>query len=208
MRRTVIYYRKRKEVIFMRSITKAAKTSGLVISALMCVLGILLIVLPGFFAGVIGLVLGISVIVFGCSRLFAYFSGDPFRIALRADLVFGIMLIGLGIVFLTHPVSVMYIISLSAGIYMLADGASKLQTAMQAKRMGFRKWWVIVGMAALTGIMGFILMFDPGDLLMTMLGISLLSDGILNIITILTTAKYFRNIRSEMDIIDVEGHEK
>ena len=87
----------------MRSIAKAAKNSGLVISALMCALGILLIIIPGFFAEVIGIVLGIAVLVFGCSRLFAYFSGNPFRIALRADLAFGIMLIALGIIFLSHP---------------------------------------------------------------------------------------------------------
>ena len=51
-------------------------------------------------------------------------------------------------------------------------------------------------------------MFDPGELLMTFLGISLLSDGILNIVTIITAEKYFKNIRSDLNIIDVEGHEK
>lgn len=192
----------------MRSIAKAARNSGLIISALMCALGILLIIVPGFFAEMIGIVLGIAVLVFGCSRLFAYFSGDPFRIALRADLAFGILLIALGIIFLTHPGSAMAMISLSAGIYMLADGASKLQTAIQSKKLGYKRWWLIFALAILTGILGFVLMFDPGELLMTFLGISLLSDGILNIVTIVTAEKYFKNIRSDLNIIDVDGHEK
>lgn len=192
----------------MRSIAKAARNSGLVISALMCALGILLIIVPGFFAEIIGIVLGIAVLVFGCSRLFAYLSGSPFRIALRGDLVFGIMLIALGIIFLTHPGSVMAVVSLSAGIYMLADGASKLQTAIQSKALGYKRWWLIFALAVLTGILGFVLMFDPGELLMTCLGISLLSDGILNIVTIITAEKYFKNIRSDMNIIDVDDHEK
>ena len=118
------------------------------------------------------------------------------------------MLIALGIIFLSHPGSAMSIISLSAGIYMLADGASKLQTAIQSRRLGYKRWWLIVALAILTGILGFVLMFDPGELLMTFLGISLLSDGILNIVTIITAEKYFKNIRSDLNIIDVEGHEK
>ena len=91
---------------------------------------------------------------------------------------------------------------------MLADGASKLQTAIQSRRLGYKRWWLIVALAILTGILGFVLMFDPGELLMTFLGISLLSDGILNIVTIITAEKYFKNIRSDLNIIDVEGHEK
>ena len=192
----------------MRSFAKAAKNSGLIISALMCVLGILLIAIPGFFSEVIGIVLGVAVIVYGCSKLFSYFSGDPFRIMLRADLAAGIILIALGVIFLTHPGSVMALVSISSGIYMLADGASKIQTALQSKTLGYKRWWLILAMAILTGIMGFILMFDPGELLMTFLGISLLTDGILNIISILTISKYFRNVRSDMNIIDVDGQEK
>ncbi len=192
----------------MRSAAKAAKTSGVIVSVLMCVLGILLIAIPGFFTQVIGIVLGISVIIFGASRLFAYISGDAFRIALRADLVVGIMLISLGIVFLTHPGSVMTLVSLASGIYMLVDGASKIQTAMQSKHMGCRTWWLVLCAAILTCISGFVLMFDPGELLMTVLGISLLVDGILNLMAIIISAKYFKNVRSEINIIDVDGHEK
>lgn len=195
----------------MRSFAKAAKTSGLIISAAMCALGILLIAIPGFFTEMIGVIFGIAVIVFGCSKIFAYFSGDPFRVALRADLAGGIILIALGIILFAHPVGVMAFISIAAGIYMIADGVSRIQTAMQAKQLGYRRWWLMLAMAVLTGILGFVMMFRPGEgseVLMIMLGISLLSDGILNLITIITASKYFKNIRSDMNIIDVDGEEK
>lgn len=194
----------------MRSFAKAAKTSGLIVSALMCLFGLLLILVPGFFAELAGIIVGIAMIVFGCSKLFAYISGDPFRVALRADLGGGIILLMLGLILITHPRSFMTIISFAAGIYMISDGVSKIQTAVQSKKLGFTKWWLLLALAIITGIMGIVMLFSSeGDaIIMTFLGISLLSDGILNIMTICTASKYFENIRSDMDIIDVEGHEK
>lgn len=194
----------------MRSFAKAAKTSGLVVSALMCFFGLLLIWVPEFFAELTGIFLGIAMIVFGCSKLFAYFSGDPFRVALRADLAGGIILLMLGLILITHPASFMAIVSFAAGIYMISEGVSKIQTAVQSKQLGFKQWWLLLVLAIITGLMGIVLMFsnDGGAIVMTFLGISLLSDGILNIVTICTAAKYFKDIRSDLNVIDVEGHEK
>lgn len=194
----------------MRSFAKAAKTSGLVVSALMCFFGLLLIWVPEFFAELTGIFLGIAMIVFGCSKLFAYFSGDPFRVALRADLAGGIILLVLGLILITHPASFMAIVSFAAGIYMISEGVSKIQTAVQSKQLGFKQWWLLLVLAIITGLMGIVLMFsnDGGAIVMTFLGISLLSDGILNIVTICTAAKYFKDIRSDLNVIDVEGHEK
>ena len=194
----------------MRSFAKAAKTSGLIVSALMCVFGLLLILIPGFFSELAGIMVGIAMIVYGCSKLFAYISGDPFRVALRGDLAGGIILLLLGLILITHPKSVMMIISFAAGIYMISDGVSKMQTAVQSRKLGFTKWWLLFALAIITGIMGIIMLFssESDAILMTFLGISLLSDGILNIMTICTASKYFKNIRSDLNIIDVEGHEK
>ena len=194
----------------MRSFAKAAKTSGLIVSALMCVFGLLLILVPGFFSELAGIMVGIAMIVYGCSKLFAYISGDPFRVALRGDLAGGIILLMLGLILITHPKSVMMIISFAAGLYMISDGVSKMQTAVQSRKLGFTKWWLLLALAIITGIMGIIMLFssESDAILMTFLGISLLSDGILNIMTICTASKYFKNIRSALNIIDVEGHEK
>lgn len=192
----------------MRPMAKAAKRTGLVISALMCALGIMIIIMPDLFSKIIGLVLGVALLVFGCSKLFGYFSGDAMKLMFGADLAFGVALIALGVMFLTHPDSLTMMISLAAGIYVLADGASKLANAIQSQKLGFKAWWVLLVLALITGAFGVILMFYPGDVLMVLLGISLLCDGALNIVTLLTLEKYVNEIQAEAKTIEGEGEEK
>lgn len=59
----------------MRSVLpmRAAKIGYIVMSAALCVLGILLICLPEVFSGLIGVLIGIILIVFGAVRMAGYF---------------------------------------------------------------------------------------------------------------------------------------
>ena len=58
---------------------RAAKIGYIVMSAALCVLGILLICLPEVFSGLIGVLIGIILIVFGAVRMAGYFSKDLYR---------------------------------------------------------------------------------------------------------------------------------
>ena len=89
----------------MRSVTpmRAAKTGYIIMSVLLCVLGVVLFVWPGVSVAVIGELLGIGMIVFGAVKVAGYLSRDLFRLAFQYDLAFGVLLMALGIVTLTHP---------------------------------------------------------------------------------------------------------
>ena len=71
---------------------RAAKIGYIVMSAALCVLGILLICLPEVFSGLIGVLIGIILIVFGAVRMAGYFSKDLYRLAFQHDLTSGIIL--------------------------------------------------------------------------------------------------------------------
>ena len=91
----------------MRSVLpmRAAKIGYIVMSAALCVLGILLICLPEVFSGLIGVLIGIILIVFGAVRMAGYFSKDLYRLAFQHDLTSGIILIALGVIVLITPAS-------------------------------------------------------------------------------------------------------
>lgn len=64
-------------------------------------------------------------------------------------------------------------------------------------------------MAVITGLLGLALMLRPGagsNLLMILLGISILSEGILNLITAITAIKIIKNQRP--DVIEGECEER
>ncbi len=191
----------------MRSIApmRAAKIGYIVISVVMIALGAVLIILPEFSVSVLGTVFGILIIAFGAVKLVGYFSRDLYRLAFQYDLAFGILLIALGTLTLARPGSVMTFICISLGFYTLADCIFKIQTAIESRRFGISKWWLILIFAIACGIFGLILMFRPGEgshILVIMLGATLVFEGILNLCTVLTAVRIIKN--QLPDVVETE----
>lgn len=187
---------------------KTAKIGYIVMSALFCVLGVVLFVLPAVSVAWIGRLLGIGMMVFGVVKLVGYFSRDLFRLAFQYDLAFGALLIALGLVTLLHPNSAMSFLCIMFGIPVLADGLFKIQMAIDSYRFGVRSWWVVLLLAILTCVIGVLLVLRPGDgaqVLTMMMGISLFLDGVLNLSVAICLVKIVRN--QQPDIIDSEGYE-
>lgn len=187
---------------------KTAKIGYVVMSALFCVLGVVLFVSPAVSVAWIGRLLGIGMMVFGVVKLVGYFSRDLFRLAFQYDLAFGALLIALGLVTLLHPNSAMSFLCIMFGIPVLADGLFKIQMAIDSHRFGVRSWWVVLLLAILTCVIGVLLVLRPGDgaqVLTMMMGISLFLDGVLNLSVAICLVKIVRN--QQPDIIDSEGYE-
>ena len=81
----------------------AVKTGYIVVSALFCVLGVVLFITAERCVPWIGRALGIGMVICGAIKLGGYFSKDLFRLAFQYDLAFGILLIAVGIITLCHP---------------------------------------------------------------------------------------------------------
>lgn len=195
----------------MRSIApmRTAKIGYIVISVLLCALGIFLIAVPEFSISAVGVICATILIVFGIVRLVGYFSKDLYRLAFQYDLAFGIMLIALGVIMLCHPGSLMNFICITLGLSFLADGLFKIQIAIDSKRFGIREWWLILGLAIVTVIFGGILIARPSEssrILTVLVGISMLCEGILNISTMITAVKIIRH--QQPDVIEAVYYEE
>ena len=187
---------------------KTAKIGYIVMSVLFCVLGVVLFVLPAVSVAWIGRLLGIGMMVFGVVKLVGYFSRDLFRLAFQYDLAFGALLIALGLVTLLHPNSAMSFLCIMFGIPVLADGLFKIQIAVDARRFGIRNWWLVLALAALTCVIGVVLVFRPAAgvrVLTALMGLSLLSDGALNLSVALCTVKIVDHQRP--DVIETDDYE-
>ena len=178
----------------MRSVKpmKAAKISYIIISALLCVFGVVMMAVPELSVTVVGTILSIAMIVFGIVKLAAYFSKDLFRLAFQYDLAFGGLLIALGIIVLVNPEHLLSFFCIVMGIAVLCDGLFKIQIAIDSKPFGIKTWWVILAFAIITVAAGILLIIRPAEaahVLTIFLGISMLADGILNLIVALFTVK-------------------
>ena len=171
---------------------KRAKAAYIAICAVIAVIGLVLIIFPEISMLAICYFLGIAAIVFGIVKITGYFSSDPYGLAFQFDLAFGIIAIVLGAVVVIHPGNIIALVPIIMGIYFMTDGIMKIQTAVDAKRFGIRRWWLILISAIAIGIMGLLLLVNPFEgavTLTVLLGITLLADGIANICIAAYTVK-------------------
>lgn len=186
----------------------AVKTGYIVISALFCVLGVVLFVMAERCVPWIGRALGIGMVVCGAVKLGGYFSRDLFRLAFQYDLAFGILLAAVGIITLCHPGEAMTFLCVMFGIPVLADGLFKIQVAVDAKRFGIGQWWLVLLLAVLTGVIGLLLVLRPTEgaqVLVMLMGASLFLDGALNLTVALCAVKVVAH--QQPDIIETNDYE-
>ena len=194
----------------MRSVVpmRTAKIGYIVMSALLCVLGILLIALPEFSISAAGGICGAILIVFGMIRLVGYFSRDLYRLAFQYDLALGSMMMVLGVIMLLYPGSLMNFICITMGLSCLADGLFKVQITLDARRFGTRRWWLVLILAAVTVVFGAVLIARPSEssrILIILTGITMMCEGVLNIGTMVTAVKIIKHQRP--DVINVNYEE-
>ena len=98
----------------------------------------------------------------------------------------------------------------AGGLYFLADGLFKVQISFDSRSFGIGDWWVILIPALATVVFGALLVARPADsarVLAVLTGISMLCEGILNIITMITAVKIIGHQRPdeiEADFFDDE----
>ena len=172
---------------------KIAKYGYIVLSILIAILGLVLIIFPSFSASLLCKIGGIILILFGIVKIIGYSSKDLYRLAFQFDLAFGIFMIALGAILILRTEKMMSIISIIFGIFVLADALIKIQMSIDSKFFGIKVWWILLTIAIVTGIVGFLLILRPYESvrgIMIITGISLCFESLLNIFTALTVVKY------------------
>lgn len=90
------------------------------------------------------------------------------------------------------------------GIAIMADGLFKIQIAEDSRKFGISNWWLIMALAIIACAAGIVLVLRPSigsELLMIIFGISLLLEGILNLIVAVFAVKVTKEIHR--DVIDM-----
>lgn len=188
----------------------AAKVGYIVMSAFLCLLGIIFILKPSGSAKVIGIALGAALILFGAVKLVGYFSKDLFRLAFQYDLCFGVIFIILGVAIIANAQTAAGFISCIVGVAVISDGIFKLRISDDSRRFGIQGWWLIAIFAVLSLVGGILLLLFPSkgaEVMVVLLGVSLLSDGLLNLVTILLAVKIARNQKPDVIEITIDGQD-
>lgn len=186
---------------------KIARNGYIVMAVVFCALGIFLMAVPEKAVKIICVLAGILFIADGIIKIIGYFSRDFYCLAFQFDLAFGVLLAAVGVVIIIRRNVVVNLIFGIFGILILADALFKIQTSIDAKKFGLSLWWRILLMAILAGVLGLLLLvrpFEAAEVMMILVGVSLLFEGILNLCVAIYTVKIIKN--QKQDIIDMDEY--
>lgn len=166
-----------------------------VFAGCLIIFGIILFIQPGMAAEVFYKICGVLLLVFGIVKLFGYFSRDLLQLAFQFDFAMGIISSLIGFVMLFWSEQFMEALIIGMGMFMLADALLRAQTALDAKRIGVKLWWIILIMALITAVIGTLLFLKPYNGLeggVILIGLNLIIDGILNLFVVQSTVDIIR----------------
>lgn len=165
-------------------IVKQAKIFNLIIYSFMAVVGLFLLLFTGLEIRQEIVIIGALCILVGGAKMLGYFSNDLYRLAFQFDFAAGLFLLIIGILFLIVGNRNPQAISITIGIYVFLDGLLKLQTALDARKFGVPKWFIMLLTAVLVVLVGIVALLAPYlDEIpqFVLLAVSLIVDGLVNI---------------------------
>lgn len=159
---------------------KELKWEAILTGVLYILLGIVALVIPETMQKTLGYLIGIVLIVAGLVSIICYLLRDARENYYHNEFVFGILGIVLGAVVLYKVEIVISLIPFILGVLVLCSGCSKLQDAIDLKRLGYGSWLGLLIVAAINIILGVVLIYNPfkaAILLFRVLGVVLILSG-------------------------------
>lgn len=170
---------------------KNLKWNLIVMSVLYIALGIFLIVEPGTALNVVCYALGGMVLVCAAIQLVRYFTAERGVFQSQLTLAFGIICLGLGGFLLVRSDIVIRILPIVFGLFVVFDSLGRVQNALELRRCHYSSWKGFLLLALLSVVLGVIMIVNPFGTMETLvmaIGVILLVEGALNLLSALYTA--------------------
>lgn len=191
----------------MEQLLKRVKTNVVISSILCVVLGLVLVFWPGLSIRIVCTAVGVVLIVTGITRMIDYFAVRDGSMYSQINLIFGIVLVVVGVWISVKPDKVLAIIPIIVGIVIVIHGLQNIKQAMELWRDKYTKWWVACILGVLTVGFGVLLIYRPFtaiDTVVMLIGFFLIYDGISNIWIVSRIYKNAKILRQEMEAVEVE----
>lgn len=191
----------------IKSFFKKIKWETLITALFAIAIGIVFIVVPQSSADVICIVLGSVLIALGAFLLALYLFSF---ISLSHLLLLSILLVTTGILFLTQPAIMKNLFSIVLGLFLIVDGIVKFENGISCASAKVKDSWLLFVMAICSVALGFVVVFGSFDYVMLLCGISLIVDGVFDVVTTIMFSSYIRRTEKQIknilkqDIIDIE----
>lgn len=184
---------------------KELKWEAILTGVLYILLGIVALVIPETMQKTLGYLIGIVLIVAGLISIICYLLRDAKENYYHNEFVFGLVGMVLGAAVLYKVEVIISLIPFILGILVLFSGCSKLQDAIDLKRLGYGSWIGMLVVAVINIILGIVLICNPFQaaiVLFRVLGVGLIISGVSDCFSTIYFARKFHKFKQEQDAVD------
>ena len=177
---------------------KEIKSTLFIITGLYIVIGLIMLISPVIITNLICYLIGVLCLILGGIGIYAYISSEVYGPLSYAILVISIAIIVLGIFVIVDPKNFVSTIPLIAGIILVIDGFTKLQSSSSLRRYNYKNWWVVLIASLLIfsfGILLIVYSFESLILFIRLLGAFLIIDSISSFYTAISYGKIEKYIK-------------
>lgn len=196
----------------MLDMIKELKKNMILLAVFYLILGIILVLFPEGSGYAICYLIGGLTIIYGIFHLVLYQRTKSPFVTYRYDLVQGIIGLAIGIYVMIVPEILIETLPVVLGVVVMIDSIVKIQNAWDLKRMGYDRWWLVMIGALVTLVFGLLMVFYPFTVYLSVIvfvGISLIVNGVSDLITIFILNKKVKEFKSKVEdmVIDSDAKE-
>ena len=193
-----------KEGLHMKML-KELKWEAILTGVLYILLGIVALVIPETMQKTLGYLIGIVLIVAGLISIICYLLRDARENYYHNEFVFGLVGMVVGAAVLYKVEVIISLIPFILGILVLFSGCSKLQDAIDLKRLSYGSWAGMLVVAAINIILGIVLICNPfkaAIVLFRVLGVGLILSGASDCFSTIYFAEKLRRFKQEQEAVE------
>ena len=169
---------------------KKLKWNLILMSLLYLALGIFLLMVPGTALNVVCCALGGVVLACAAVQLVRYFAVERGVFQSQLTLVSGIVCLALGAFLIIRSDIVVSILPIVFGLFVIFDAIGRVQNALDLRRCGYDSWKGFLFLPVLSVVLGVVLVINPFGAMETLvmaIGIILIVEGAINLLSALYT---------------------
>ena len=137
---------------------KVSNPDNLSKTLILGLVGLVLLLIPGTLNKIIGILIGAALLIVGVLAIIKY-TKEKEEVS-NLNLVSGILYSVLGVIIIIYPYSIINLVTICLGVYLVINGLLKLKLAFNLKRVT-DKWIGTLIMSIITVILGILLIFNP-----------------------------------------------
>ncbi len=162
---------------------KQIKWNSILLSALVALLGLIVLCNPSAAAVSVCLLIGWFLIIGGASTLFAYFNFKS-----RGILAVSLIQLIPGIIIVIMPDILVNFVSLFLGLIVLIYALANIREAKENRELGYKHWYFGLAVGIITLMLSVVVLlypFESASAVMMLAGAAMLIHGVSNIISII-----------------------